>query len=132
MTRYFYSSPTEDAMAYVFASLDGMRHVECGENEWLKAIDAALSRDWEPEGTKIDVHYQVEELWEEYLDYTWNLMRMCEVHMMAITWEGSYTEKEDQIISESDAYALYCTLDETLVSRALLDLLAGGAVRICR
>lgn len=118
-------------MPYVFASLDGTRRVECGENEWRKALETARARDWDPEGTRIDFQFQVNEVWDDGFDYTWNLKRMLEVHMMATGWDGNYTEKENQIISESDAYALYCSLDETLVSPALLELLGGGAVRIC-
>lgn len=118
-------------MVYVFTSLDGTKHAECGEEEWRNALDSARERDWEPEGTRIDFQFQVEEVWDDRFDYTWNLKRMLEVHMMAMGWDGNYTEKENQIISESDAYALYCSLDETLVSRALLELLGGGAVRIC-
>ncbi len=118
-------------MTYVFASLDGRKRAECGEKEWKAALDSARARDWDPEGTRIDFQFQVDEVWDERFDYTWNLKRMLEVHMMATGWDGNYIEKENQIISESDAYALFCSLDETLVSRALLELLAGGAVRIC-
>jgi hypothetical protein len=118
-------------MTYVFASLDGRKRAECGEKEWKAALDSARARGMEAGRNEIDFQFQVDEVWDDRFDYTWNLKLMLEVHMMATGWDGNYTEKENQIISESDAYALFCSLDETLVSRALLELLAGGAVRIC-
>ncbi len=118
-------------MAYVFASLDGARRVECGDSEWHSVLETARGRDWEPEGTTIDYEFQVEEVWDDKNDYTWNLMLAFQAHMMALGWNGSYTEKENQVISESDAYALYLSLDRTSADGALLELLSAGAVRIC-
>lgn len=117
-------------MAYVFASLDGLKRVECGEEEWRKALEEAGSLGWSPEGTRFDFQYQVEEIWDGGLDYAWNLLRMVETHMMALGWNGNYTEKENQIISESDAYELSLYIDSAIVGQELLDLLGEGAVRI--
>lgn len=119
-------------MAYVFVSLDGTRKVECGDSDWHCALETARGRDWEPEGTTIDFQYQLDELWDDKNDFTWNLMLMLQTHMIALGWSGSYTEKENQVISVYDAYSLYLSLDETSAGVDLLGLLASGAVRICK
>lgn len=119
-------------MAYVFSSLDASRKVECGDSDWHSILEIARGRDWEPEGTTMDFQYLVDDLWDEDSDYSLNLKLMLEAHMMALGWRGGYTEKENQVISESDAYALYLSLDGTSVDGALLELLGSGAVRICK
>ncbi len=119
-------------MTYVFASLDGAKMVECEDLDWHSALESARDREWDPEGTALDFQYQLDQAWDDTVDYTVNLMLMIQVHMSVLGWNGSYTEKENQIISESDAYSLYRSLDETFAGADLLKLLAGGAVRICK
>ena len=120
-------------MAYLFEQLETHRTITCEEDEWLLFLAAARSNGWDEEGTRYDFPYQVEEEFDSMTDYLYNLWMILHLSKEMFAWDGNYTEKKNQIVSDSDAYYLAQALTGTrqLKDRDLLEFMEAGAFRIC-
>jgi len=120
-------------MAYLFEQLETHRTITCEEDEWLLFLAAARSNGWDEEGTRYDFPYQVEEEFDSMTDYLYNLWMILHLSKEMFAWDGNYTEKRNQIVSDSDAYYLAQALTgaRQLKDRDLLEFMEAGAFRIC-
>ncbi len=120
-------------MAYTFLNLNTLQSFTCGEEEWQRLLEAAHAGGWEEEGTEFDFACEVDDAYDSQVDYLYNLLMIFYVSREMFEWDGNYTEKKNQIVSESDAYYLMLALEkEPAADRGLLDFLNSGPFRIVR
>jgi hypothetical protein len=120
-------------MPYQLQQIHSHRIFTCSDDEWLACLDEARRNGWDEEGTQYDFSYQVDEEYDGGVDYLYNLWMILHLSREMLAWDGNYTEKKNQLISDSDAYYLRQALDETWrpEDRGLLDFLGEGPIRIC-
>lgn len=120
-------------MSYLFQQLESHRTHTCGDDEWNRCLAEARRNGWDEEGTQYDFSYQVDEEYDAMVDYLYNLWMLMHLSREMFAWDGNYTEKKNQVVSDSDAYCLMQALAETWQSedRGLLEFLGTGSFRIC-
>ena len=119
-------------MAYLFEQLETHRTITCEEDDWLGYLAAARGNGWDEEGTQYDFPYQVDEEYDPMVDRLYNLWMIFHLSKEMIAWDGNYTEKKNQVVSESDAYYLAQALSGVWQSedRSLLQFMESGGFRI--
>ena len=96
-----------------------------GTGVWPKRA----ANGWDEEGTQYDFSYEVDEEYDAMVDYLYNLWMILHLSREMFAWDGNYTEKKNQVVSDSDAYYLMQALAETWQSedRGLLEFLERGS-----
>lgn len=120
-------------MAYVLEN-ETQRHIlTCEKKLWHRAIAAARAAGWEPEGTRYDYTFEVDRVFDPMVDYLYNLWMIFHVNREFHEWDGGYGEKNNQIVSESDAYYFMKALEKAGGDeyQSLIEFLQGGSFRIC-
>jgi hypothetical protein len=119
-------------MPYLFEQLETHRTHTCTDEEWLGYLAAARASGWDEEGTRYDFPFQVDEEYDDMVDYLYNLWMIMHLSREMIAWDGNYTEKKNQVVSGSDACCLMQALAETWQSedRGFLKFLGSGPFRI--
>jgi hypothetical protein len=119
-------------MPYQFEQIASHRTLACGEEEWLRCLAAARACGWDEEGTQYDLPYQVDDEYDQGVDYLYNLWMILHLSREMFAWDGNYTEKKNQVVSESDAYFLAQALADARppADPGLLDFLREGSFRI--
>jgi hypothetical protein len=120
-------------MPYLLQQLESHRTVTCSNEEWLRCLAGACANGWDGEGTEYDFPYQVDEEYDDMVDYLYNLWVIMHLSREMFAWDGNYTDKKNQVVSESDAYYLAQALADARppADRGLLDFLLQGSFRIC-
>jgi hypothetical protein len=120
-------------MSYLFQQLESHRTLACSDEEWNRCLAEARRNGWDEEGTQYDFSYQVDEEYDAMVGYLYNLWMIMHLSREMFAWDGNYTEKKNQVVSDSDAYYLMQALAETWLSedRGLLEFLGTGSFRIC-
>jgi hypothetical protein len=120
-------------MPYRLEQIQTHRTLTCSDDEWLACLAEARRNGWDEEGTQYDFAYQVDEEYDAMVDYLYNLWMIMHLSREMFAWDGNYTEKKNQLISDSDAYCLGQALAGTWQSgdRGLLEFLGEGPIRIC-
>ncbi len=116
-------------MDYVMTSLITGEKYRCSEDSWKYALQTAIEREWEPEGTHLDLYQLIDRLEDQYSNFT-PLFLVLTAHMECIQWNGNYTDREGQIVSESDAYSMYLALEGSGCDSDLTAFLMKGSFRI--
>lgn len=124
--------PSHTPMAYTLENTVTHQSVTCPDERWLLLIEAARANGWEEEGTQYDFAYEIEEVHDAMADYLYNIWMIFHVSREMFEWNGNYTDKKGQVVSESDAYCLMQALEGTPYAddRGLLDFLNSGPFRI--
>lgn len=119
-------------MAYLFEQLETHRTITCEEDDWLGYLSTARGNGWDEEGTQYDFPYQVDEEYDSMVDRLYNLWMIFYLSKEMLAWDGNYTEKKNQVVSESDAYYLAQALSGVWQSgdRSLLQFMEAGGFRI--
>ena len=118
-------------MAYRLLHIDSGTSLTLTEEYWHEILKKAEDSGWEPEGTLFDLDFVLDESLEESTGSAGRLYASIVSHNELREWNGSYTEKENQIITESDAYYMFQALEEVTEDPLLFELLCLGALRIC-
>ena len=120
-------------MPYQLQQIRSHRTFTSSDDEWLGWLAEARRNGWDEEGTQYDFPYQVDEEYDAMVDYLYNLWMILHLTREMFAWDGNYTEKKNQVVSESDAYYLMQALAGTWQSadRGLLEFLGEGPFRIC-
>ena len=100
--------------------------------KWISALDFAKNNGWQPAGTYLDFNKELDLLWNDDFDEMYNLWMVLTSHNSCHEWEGSYTEKEDQIVTDNDSYELMLSLEISNDFSHLASFIGGTAFRICR
>lgn len=121
-------------MAYTFQNINTNQTCCCGDEDWVRYLDDARAAGWEAEGTIFDFAREVDDSYDDMNDYLFNLWMIIHVSREMFEWDGNYTEKKNQLISESDAYYLMLALEKGPVppGREFLDFLNSGPIRILK
>ena len=98
---------------------------------WLAILETAKKLGWKPEGTRYDLLYQIDELYEEGADAMYNMFIVVQVSQWYNSWDRNYTDRENQIVTGEDAKYMRLNLENSGVNPRFLDFLAKGAFRIC-
>ena len=125
--------PSYSPMGYRLENTSTHQSVTCPDEHWRLLLEAARASGWEEEGTQYDFEYGVDEIYDGMADYLFNLWMIFHVSREMLEWNGNYTDKKGQVVSESDAYGLMQALEKTphADDRGLLDFLNIGPFRIC-
>lgn len=117
-------------MGYELVNLRSGEIHSCSDELWRRIIEGALDNFWEAEGTTIDFYFELEMTLDEMYSDDWNMLLMCCAHMKRINWDGNYIEKENQLVSDSDAEGLRRAITGLDADPALIAFLAKGCFRI--
>lgn len=102
----------------------------CSDGCWKRVIEEAKSNFWDAEGTRIDFYFELENSLDEMYSDDWNMLLMCYAHMKRIGWDGNYIEKENQLVSETDADGLRRAIMDLDIDPSLPEFLEKGGFRI--
>jgi hypothetical protein len=116
-------------MDYVLTNIVTGEKYLCNDEKWEYVLKLALDREWEAEGTRLDFYRTLDKL-EDELSGFMDLFILVNAHMAWVQWDGRYTDKEGQIVSESDAYNLYLALEGTETDPKMLAFLKAGGFMI--
>ncbi|MDY0131916.1 MAG: hypothetical protein RBR53_04530 [Desulforegulaceae bacterium] len=119
-------------MNYHLESLITKEKFIISEEKWLKALEFAKKTHWQPLGTVLDFETELDLLWDDNQDRMFNLWMVLASHNACVEWEGSYTEKQNQIVLDNDSYELMLSLE---ISEEFIDLanfISGVSFRILK
>lgn len=121
-------------MSYTFLNINTLQSFTCDDDAWLRYLETARAGGWEAEGTQFDFASEVDDAYDPMVDYLYNLLMIFYVSREMLEWDGNYTDRKNQVVSESDAYYLMLALEKEWASpdRGLLDFLNSGPFRIVR
>ncbi len=121
-------------MSYTFLNINTLQTFTCGDDLWIGHLESARANGWDEEGTRFDFTCEVDDAYDPMVDYLYNLWMIFYVSREMFAWDGNYTGKKNQVVSESDAYCLMQALEKEWTSpdRGLLDFLNSGPFRIVR
>ncbi|MCU0847094.1 MAG: hypothetical protein MUD12_04335 [Spirochaetes bacterium] len=117
-------------MPYILHNRSGNTGFVCPDGLWLAAIDAAKERGWRPEGTRFDFAYTVDRDYDCRAGTMSNMFTVITIHMDHLNWNGSYTEKLDQLVGDADAADMAAALTGTPGMEDLAAFIAKGGFRI--
>jgi len=117
-------------MPYLLTSVNENVTCKCDDPYWVRVIDLAREEGWQPDGTMYNFDSRVDELTDEMYDPLYNLFFVVMCFNEIWQWEGSYTEKENQIVTDEDAYYLRLALQGTGTDEELMRFLEKGSFRI--
>jgi hypothetical protein len=118
-------------MEYTFINIETNESYTCSEELWLNALDTARKNDWEPMGTRFDRGLALEDAFDEDDEESFRLYMFILINNEFLTWDGNYTEKSDQIVTETDTGNLLESLVyESRIDESLIDFIGKGSFRI--
>ncbi len=118
-------------MAYTLKSLGTPDFYRCNDDIWLAILETAKKLGWKPEGTRYDLVYQIDELFDEGADAMYNMFVVVQVTQWFNSWDRNYTDRENQVVSGDDAHYMRLNLENSGVDPRFMDFLSKGAFRIC-
>lgn len=118
-------------MAYRLQNIATGTVFACEDGAWHRALAAAKDEGWHPAGSRYDFEFQLDEYCDHKLGSMMNLYIVLQLHMDHVNWKGSYTDRENQIVTDDDAAEFHYCLRAAGVEPAILAFIDGGAFRIC-
>jgi len=118
-------------MAYHFVNTDTGEYFYCDDQVWLHALETARSNGWQPEGTRYDLIYSIDDEMEPsdgIMEYYYS--SMIAYHEFQY-WDGNYTDRCNQVMELEDTMDMLDALEGTDVDRELFDFIDKGGFRIC-
>lgn len=115
---------------YILVNLYNDDGYVCSDDLWISLLDLAQSYGWKPKGTRYDFIHEMEECSEDNDDEMTSLFTLISINNRRLEWNGSYSEKENQIVRKSDAVNLYQALKITGIDPELLSFIKQGSFRI--
>ncbi|MDY0361249.1 MAG: hypothetical protein RBR08_07340, partial [Desulforegulaceae bacterium] len=98
-------------MNYHLESLISKEKFCLSEEQWINALEFAKNNGWDPAGTILDFENELDMLWDDSQSRMYNLWMVLTCHNSCHEWDGSYTEKQNQIVSDNDSYELMLSLE---------------------
>ena len=115
---------------YLFSIKTGGKF-ECSGETWERALSIAEETGWAPEGTILDLAFQLFIHPEPNYLYQSDLFVLLYLHNYCLEWTGDYRSPEYQMVRDSDCEKLLAALEGTEADPKLLEFLALGNFRIC-
>lgn len=104
---------------------------ECTIEEWHGILAMAKEEGWEPQGTVLDLAFQLFIHPEPNCLFESDLFVTLYVHHYCLSWDGNYWVPEHQIVRDEDCASLLEALVYSDVPAEFLDFLGEGPFRIC-
>lgn len=117
-------------MSYVFTSIHENTTCTREDRYWVRLLDTARDEGWQPDGTLYDFDFQVDDLTDELYDPAYNLFFVVMCFNEIWQWDGSYTEKENQVVTDEDAHYLRLALQGAWDDEELMCFFEKGSFRI--
>ncbi len=117
-------------MNYHFVNIETGEFFICEEKLWIKTLETAQEEGWDPDGTFYDVNSQYEE-YDYDEDYNRTLYCYCMHISEMYQWDGSYTDRRDQVVGYEDTIYLVKALEGTGADADLVSFIEKGSFRIC-
>lgn len=105
---------------------------EISKEKWVRALGFAKENGWQPAGTYLDYDTELDDFWDEDQGNMYQLWMVLTALNSCHEWNGNYTEKRNQIVSDKDSYELMLSLE---INDEFLDLavfIGGTSFKICR
>jgi len=118
-------------MAYLLQNIETGELLHCEDEVWIGAFEAAKTDGWEPDGTQYDMYFDVDEELEFIENENQKLHTLIVAMNNTYEWDGSYTEKRNQVVTYEDAYYMAMSLKCAGVDAELCEFVAKGSFRIC-
>lgn len=115
---------------FLLNTTTGARYA-CSLAQWHGALAAADENGWSPEGSVLDLAFQLFIHPEPNYLFESDLFIVLYLHSYCLAWNGDYRNPEHQLVRETDCENLRNALERTDVDAGLIDFLAGGSFRIC-
>jgi len=131
---YLYPIPTRKKglpMAYILMNIDTGELFHCNDREWIEAFEAAKADGWRPDGTLYDADFVIDEELDYIDDENQRLFTIVAAMRETFIWEGSYTDRCNQIVTYEDSIYLAMSLKSAGITGGLLEFVQKGSFRIC-
>jgi len=102
----------------------------CEDNIWISILELAKSHGWQPKGSRYDISFELDENIADEDDDMMKLFTWVSLNSRFINWDGNYIEKENQIVTERDAFNLMNSLKNSFIDEKFMEFLMGGSFRI--
>lgn len=119
-------------MNYHLESVISKEKFTITEEKWCKALQFAKENGWNPLGTILDFENELDTLWDDSHDKMYKLWIVLTCHNSCHEWEGSYTEKQNQIVIDNDSYELMLSLEMSQDFIELAQFIAGISFKILK
>ena len=121
-------------MAYLLTCIETNEVIVVDDHVWREALRVAEENGWEPAGTMYDIATVLDdwcnEEWENTTSPINSILIIIQHVSLNNDWDGNYTDRENQIISEADANYLAYYIDGNGFDDALIEFLNSGSIRI--
>jgi hypothetical protein len=114
-------------MNYTFINIEKNEIYSCSKELWLEAIKTAQNNGWEPSGTIYNRLIALNDAYDDDDEESFRLFMYIVVNNAFLTWDGNYTDRADQIVSEIDANNLYESLIYAKIDDSLFDFIGKGS-----
>lgn len=118
-------------MSYHLLNVETGDYIYISDDVWLKALDAAKENYWQPGGTLYDLSYAIDDECEFITKKSLIIFTIMQVCLEQSEWNGSYTDKRNQIVDYEDTLYLVDCLQGTDTPQELVDFIQKGSFRIC-
>ena len=118
-------------MSYFLESINTDLFYRCEEEKWINVLEKARQNGWEPEGTVLDVEFEMDYNIYSDMSYLEILFQVIKANMRCLEWDGNYTDNENQLVKETDVGELLYALEGRDIPEGLMKLLQAGSFRIC-
>ena len=112
-------------------SIKTNERLECTGEEWFRLLASAEENGWDPEGTILDLAFQLFIHPEPNYLFEDDLLVLLYLHNYCLGWNGDYRSPEYQIVRDSDCEKLLASLEGAEPYPALTAFLSRGSFRIC-
>ncbi len=117
-------------MGYILRNIASGSTISLSDNEWPALLDLALNQGWDPDGTTYDLLLELDLQSDDDCDIEYNTFIYITLNHRFLVWDGSYIEKENQIVSDDDAYYLMKAIENIPAQELIITFLKLGAFRI--
>lgn len=118
-------------MSYHFINIDTGEYLYCDDHVWINALETAKNNGWDPYGTLYDMAYDIDDECEFIEDEAAVMFAVIFTMRNASEWNGSYTEKRNQVVDFNDTVYLTEALEGTDTDPELIEFIDKGEFRIC-
>lgn len=117
-------------MGYKLTNLSTGETYCCTDIFWTDLLKQATASGWQPKGTRLSLEREMEDTLDDAYGRMYNLFLVIAAHARCLEWDGNYTDKENQIVSQADISNLLEELIYIGTDPVFLDFLEKGPFEI--
>lgn len=115
---------------YILINLNTNDGISCSNELWATILSTGRKYGWKPEGTVYDFIFELDDTFDEDDDALLQALTVIMINNRRLDWNGSYLEKENQIVTNSDAEALCLAIKNTGLDPDIILFIQQGSFRI--